>query len=110
MDFVTPDPQFGRGTGDRVASAQRMERHAEWIGQCMGRPELAPLDRDDFTEVAALLREEHYPAGETIFRMGTPRRGWASCAPVPSPSPGISTADGSFSMSCVLVTPWATSE
>jgi CRP-like cAMP-binding protein len=70
MDFVTPDPRVGRGTGDRVASAQQMEQHAEWIGQCLGRPELAPLDSDDLAELAALLREEHYPAGKTIFQSG----------------------------------------
>lgn len=72
MDFVTlpPDPRVGQRTGDRVPVAQQMEQHAEWIGQCLGRPELAPLDPDDLAELAALLREEHYPAGKAIFQSG----------------------------------------
>jgi CRP-like cAMP-binding protein len=48
----------------------RAEQHAEWIAQCLGRPELAPLDPDDIAELAALLHEEHYPAGHTLFRIG----------------------------------------
>ena len=31
---------------------------------------MAPLDPDDIAELATLLREEHYPAGTTIFRIG----------------------------------------
>ncbi|MEW6477674.1 MAG: cyclic nucleotide-binding domain-containing protein [Actinomycetota bacterium] len=46
------------------------ERHAEWVAQMLGQPELAPLDPDDIAALAASLREEHYPAGETIFRVG----------------------------------------
>src|SRR5581483_7378481 len=70
MDSVTPDPRVGQCTGDTGAAAQQMEQHAEWIGQSLGRPELAPLDSDDLAELAALLREEHYPAGKTIFQIG----------------------------------------
>ena len=43
---------------------------AQWIARSFGRPELAPLGSDDIDELARLLREEHYPAGATIFRMG----------------------------------------
>ena len=49
-----------------------MENHAEWIAQRLGRPELAPLGPDDIAELAALLQEEHYPAGTTVFRTGDP--------------------------------------
>ena len=52
--------------GSRTAVA----RHAEWVARCFGRPELAPLGSDDIDELAALLREERYPAGATIFRIG----------------------------------------
>jgi len=55
-------PGEGRGTG--------VERQAEWIAQCLGRPELAPLAPEDIQELAALLREERYPTGATVFRMG----------------------------------------
>ncbi len=47
-----------------------VDRHAEWVARCFGRPELAPLGSDDIDELAALLREEHYLAGATIFRIG----------------------------------------
>ncbi|HKY75472.1 MAG TPA: Crp/Fnr family transcriptional regulator [Acidimicrobiia bacterium] len=53
-----------------TAPPQQLERHAEWIGQFLGRPDLAPLDHDDIVELATLLREERYPAGTTIFRTG----------------------------------------
>ena len=43
---------------------------AQWIDRSFGRPELAPPGSDDIDELARLLREEHYPAGATIFRMG----------------------------------------
>jgi CRP-like cAMP-binding protein len=45
-------------------------RQAEWIAQSFGRPELAPLRSDDIAALAALLREERYPAGTTLFRVG----------------------------------------
>jgi CRP/FNR family transcriptional regulator, cAMP and macrophage regulator len=51
-------------------SRTSIDRHAEWVARCFGRPELAPLGSDDVDELAALLREEHYPAGATIFRIG----------------------------------------
>jgi CRP-like cAMP-binding protein len=43
---------------------------AQWIARSFGRPELVPLGSDDIDELAGLLREEHYPAGAIIFRMG----------------------------------------
>jgi CRP-like cAMP-binding protein len=46
------------------------EEQAEWIARSLGRPELSPLGQDDIAELAALLREERYPAGTTVFRMG----------------------------------------
>lgn len=55
---------------ERPAADQQAEQHAEWVAQRLGRPELAPLDTDDIAALAALLREEHYPAGTTMFRMG----------------------------------------
>lgn len=54
----------GEGTGSGV------ERQAEWIAQCLGRPELAPIAPDDIRELAALICEEWYRAGETVFKMG----------------------------------------
>jgi CRP-like cAMP-binding protein len=47
-----------------------VERQAQWIAQHLGRPDLAPLDLDDIRELAALLSEEHFPAGATMFRIG----------------------------------------
>jgi len=50
-------------------------RHAAWIARCLGRGELAPIGTGDVTELAALVGEDYYPAGTTIFRMGqTPAR------------------------------------
>lgn len=50
-------------------------RHAAWIARCLGRGELAPLGTDDIAELAAVLGEDRYPAGTTIFTMGqTPAR------------------------------------
>jgi len=45
-------------------------RHAEWIADWLGPADLAPLAPDDIRELAALLREDHYPAGSTVFRLG----------------------------------------
>jgi CRP/FNR family transcriptional regulator len=47
-----------------------VESHAEWIAQHLGRPDYAPLGADDVAKLAMVLREEHYPAGATIFRIG----------------------------------------
>lgn len=47
-----------------------MERQAEWVAQTLGRPELAPLAPDDIAALAALLKEEHFPTGTTVFRTG----------------------------------------
>jgi CRP/FNR family transcriptional regulator, cAMP and macrophage regulator len=47
-----------------------VDQQGEWIAQRMGRPELAPLGPDDIDELAALLQEERYPVGATIFRVG----------------------------------------
>ena len=44
--------------------------HAEWIAAWLGPGELAPLESDDIRELAALLREDHYSAGATVFRIG----------------------------------------
>lgn len=48
------------------------QAHAEWIAQQLGRPELAPLGQDDIDELAGLLREEHFPPGTAVFRIGEP--------------------------------------
>ena len=55
-------PAEGRGSG--------VERQAEWIAQCLGRPELAPVAPEDVRELAALLREERYRVGAPVFKMG----------------------------------------
>lgn len=44
--------------------------HAEWIAEWLGPAELAPIGADDLQEFAGLLREDRYPAGATVFRMG----------------------------------------
>ncbi|HEX2179402.1 MAG TPA: Crp/Fnr family transcriptional regulator [Actinomycetota bacterium] len=44
--------------------------HAEWIAQWLGPAEQAPLGPDDLKELVALISENHYPAGATIFRLG----------------------------------------
>ena len=49
-----------------------IERHADWIGRHLGQPDLAPLASDDLDALAAVLQEEHYPAGTTVFRAGDP--------------------------------------
>jgi CRP/FNR family transcriptional regulator, cAMP and macrophage regulator len=49
-----------------------IERHAEWVAQHLGQPDLAPLAPDDIDALAALLQEEHYTAGATVFRTGGP--------------------------------------
>ncbi|HEV7863660.1 MAG TPA: Crp/Fnr family transcriptional regulator [Acidimicrobiia bacterium] len=45
-------------------------KHAEWIAEWLGPGELAPFESDDISELAALLREDHYAAGATVFRIG----------------------------------------
>jgi CRP/FNR family transcriptional regulator, cAMP and macrophage regulator len=45
-------------------------RHAEWIADWLGSGELAPPAPDDIRELLSLLREDHYPAGSTVFRLG----------------------------------------
>ena len=42
----------------------------DWVAQRVGRPELAPLGPDDIVELDALLTEERFPPGATIFRVG----------------------------------------
>jgi CRP-like cAMP-binding protein len=71
MDFAVPpltptsEVALEMGRADQQAG-----QHAEWIAQCLGRPELAPLDADDIAELALLVREERYPAGHVLFRIG----------------------------------------
>jgi len=45
-------------------------RQAAWISQWLTPGELAPLAGEDIRELAAILQEEHYPAGATVFKMG----------------------------------------
>lgn len=42
----------------------------DWVAQRVGRPELAPLGPDDIEQLDALLTEERFPAGATIFGVG----------------------------------------
>jgi CRP-like cAMP-binding protein len=44
---------------------------AQWIARNFGRPDVVQLAPDDVAAVAALVREDHYPAGATLFRMGS---------------------------------------
>ena len=53
------------GTRNFVSDCQ-----GDWVAQRVGRPELAPLDPDDIEQLDALLTEERFPAGATIFRVG----------------------------------------
>ena len=46
------------------------DKHAEWIAEWLGPAELAPAQSDDVNQLAALLREDYYAAGKTVFRMG----------------------------------------
>jgi CRP-like cAMP-binding protein len=45
-------------------------RHVEWVAGWLGPGELTPFDSDDIRELGALLREDHYSAGATVFRIG----------------------------------------
>jgi CRP-like cAMP-binding protein len=47
-----------------------VERHAEWVAQRLGRPELSPLGAGDVAALGLLLKEEFITAGTTIFRAG----------------------------------------
>jgi CRP/FNR family transcriptional regulator, cAMP and macrophage regulator len=45
-------------------------KHAEWIADWLGPGDLAPLAPDDISELVALLREDHYEAGDTVYKLG----------------------------------------
>lgn len=45
-------------------------RQAAWIAQWLGPGDLAPVGAEDIRELAALLREDHYRAGETVIQLG----------------------------------------
>lgn len=45
-------------------------RHSAWIARCLGQGELSPLGPDDVSELAELLGERRYAAGEVLFRVG----------------------------------------
>jgi CRP-like cAMP-binding protein len=45
-------------------------RQAAWIAQWLGPGDLAPVGADDIRELAGLLREDHYRAGDTVFELG----------------------------------------
>ncbi len=45
-------------------------RQAAWISQWLTPGDLAPLGADEIRALAALLQEEHYPAGATVFKIG----------------------------------------
>jgi CRP-like cAMP-binding protein len=47
-----------------------VDRQAEWIAENLGRPAMAPLGPDEIDRLAGLLREDHFPAGATVFRIG----------------------------------------
>jgi CRP-like cAMP-binding protein len=45
-------------------------RQAAWIAQWLTPGELAPLGADDIQDLAALIQEDHYPAGSNVYRLG----------------------------------------
>jgi CRP/FNR family transcriptional regulator, cAMP and macrophage regulator len=50
-------------------------RQAAWISQWLTPGDLAPVGGEEIRALAALLQEEHYPAGTTVFTIGdAPRR------------------------------------
>jgi len=59
---MNPSPTSG-GKGDSV-------RQAAWISQWLTPGDLAPLGADDIRQLAVLLREEHYEAGATVYKIG----------------------------------------
>jgi CRP-like cAMP-binding protein len=42
-------------------------KQAAWISQWLGPGDLAPVGADDIHELTALLREDHYQAGDMVF-------------------------------------------
>jgi CRP-like cAMP-binding protein len=47
-----------------------MAEHAAWIAQWLGPGDLAPVGAEDIRDLAAILREDHYQAGDTVFQIG----------------------------------------
>ena len=45
-------------------------RQAEWISQWLTPGDLGPLGVEEIRALAALLQEEHYPAGATVYTIG----------------------------------------
>lgn len=45
-------------------------RQAAWISQWLTPGDLAPLGAEDIRALGALIQEDHYPAGATIFKLG----------------------------------------
>lgn len=64
-----PRPVISHGSFRKV-SRTAVDGHAEWIAQFFGRPDLAPLRFEDIEELVALLREDRYLAGMSLFRIG----------------------------------------
>jgi CRP-like cAMP-binding protein len=67
--FSPPNPASGQSRAIMVP-VDAAARHAEWISDWLGPGELAPLAPDDIRDLVSLLREDHYPAGSTVFRLG----------------------------------------
>lgn len=44
--------------------------HPEWIAEWLSPPELGPIAPEDLKDFVALLREDYYLTGATVFRMG----------------------------------------
>ena len=45
-------------------------RHAKWIVDWLGPGELSPPGPEDIHELLALVQEDHYQAGEAVYRIG----------------------------------------
>jgi len=63
----TPEKFSGPRQNGGVSTSAR---HAEWIANWLGPGDLAPLGPDDITELVALLREDHYATGDTVYKLG----------------------------------------
>ncbi len=42
----------------------------EWLARCLGSGNLAPVERDDVSELAGAFDERRYAGGTCIFREG----------------------------------------
>jgi CRP-like cAMP-binding protein len=58
------------GRRDAVPAAETPARHTTWITRCLNSGGPGPLGASDIAALAAVVGEQHYPAGSNLFRMG----------------------------------------